>query len=302
MALQLRRPAGQPVIYGHRGARGVLPENTMEGFDHLREIGADGVEMDVQNAAGRVPVVIHDPLMPMQLARDADGRFLPAPGPRVVDLTVAALQAYDVGRLNPASPYAARYPDQRPLDGARIPTLAQFLDWAGADPALVINIEIKSDIGPDHLSDPPEVLAADVLALIERHGMAEQTLVSSFDWRVLDWLRHNAPTLARGHLTYEQPDAFTPGGPRPPWMDPALLAGAGGSLPRLIAGLEARAWCVYFRDLTPARLSEAQDLGLAVNVWTVNEPEDIARMIDMGVDGVITDYPERALSLRAARG
>jgi len=300
MTMTLRRAPGQPVIYGHRGARGVLPENTMEGFAHLRAIGADGVEMDVRYAAGRVPVVIHDPLMPMQLARDPKGRWLDAPGPRIADLTVAGLQRYDVGRLSPDSPYAGRYPVQRPVDGARIPTLAQFLGWASADPDLVINIEIKSDTGPHETSDQPELLAEDVLALIDAHGVAAQTVVSSFDWRVLDWLRQHAPALSRGHLTYEQPDAFQPAGPVPPWLDPRLLSPAGGSLPRLIAGLDGQAWCVHFRDLTADRLAEAHDLGLAVNAWTVNHASDIARMIAMGVDGVITDYPDLALALRAS--
>ncbi len=295
------RPNGAPHVYGHRGARGVLPENTMAGFDYLRAIGVRGVEVDVQNTADGVLVVIHDPHVPMQLARDPDGNWLPAPGPKIVDLSVVELLAYDIGRLHPDHAYGARYPDQRPIDGVRVPLLSEFLDWAAQDPELLINIEVKSFAHRDDLGDPPDVLAKAVLTSIRQHGVDARCLISSFDWRVLSSLRGLAPNIARGYLSYEQPgdDCMVFDGS--PYMDGLRVSDHADSLPRLLATQGALCWCVHFRDLTPERLREAHDLGLAVNVWTVNESADMQAMADMGVDGVITDYPERMLQVNGQR-
>lgn len=289
------RLKGQQIVYGHRGARGILPENTMAGFDYLRALGVRGVEIDVQNTADGVPVVIHDPHVPMQLARDPQGNWLPAPGPKIIGLRLDELRAYDVGRLHPEHAYGARYPEQRPIDGMRVPLLSEFLDWAALDPELLINIEVKSFAHRDDLGDPPHVLAKSVLTAIRQHGVTENCLISSFDWRVLSELRKLAPEVARGYLSFEQPGDDCTVFDGSPYMDGLRLSDHAGSLPRLLAAQGAACWCAYYRDLTPQRLSEAHDLGLAVNVWTVNEVADMQAMADMGVDGVITDYPARMM-------
>lgn len=297
MSNPFRQPAGRPMVYGHRGARGVLPENTMASFDYLRAIGVRAVEIDVQTTADGVPVVIHDPQVPMQLARDGAGHWLDAPGPKISDTSLKDLLAYDVGRLNPAHAYGTRYPHQRPVDGAQVPVLSQFLEWAAQDPDFLINIEIKSFPDDDHLGNAPRVLAQAVIDAVARHGVARNCLISSFDWRVLSAVRALAPDMARGYLSYQQNDEDCTIFNDSPWMDGLRLSGDTPDLPRLIAAQGAQCWCPYYRDLTPQQLSKAHDLGLAVNVWTVNEPSDMAAMVDMGVDGVITDYPDRMTAL-----
>ncbi len=292
-----RRTGPRPLIYGHRGARAVLPENTMAGFDYLREIGADGVELDIQNARGGVPVIVHDPHIPMQIARDESGAWLRDPGPLVSSLDLAALQRYDVGRLNPDHAYAARYPAQQPVDGARIPTLAAFLDWAATQPALQVNIEIKSHAARSDLGDPPDALVAALLDALASHDIADRCLISSFDWRVLRILRDAAPALARGYLAYEPQGEDCTIYEGSPWMDGRSLAAFGGSMPHLLAAEGAGCWCAWQDDLTAERVALARDLGLAVIVWTVNHPDRMAEMIAMGVDGIITDDPARALEV-----
>ncbi len=296
MSNPFRRPQGAPVIYGHRGARGMWPENTLESFRLLRATGAQGLEIDVQNAAGRVPVVVHDPHVPMQIARDASGNWLDASGPKIHELSVAELQSYDMGGLKPGHAYGTRYPEQKPLKGARIPTLQAVLDWAQAEAGLVLNIEIKSYATRTDLGDPPEMLAEDVLRLLERFALTGRVVISSFDWRVLTALREQAPEVARGYLSYQQHDDFLTIEEGSPWMAGLSLAAYDGSLPRMIADQGARCWCPYFHDLTEADLKAAQDLDLAVNVWTVNDAGDAGRMIAIGVDGIITDYPERVIA------
>ena len=294
-----RNPEGQPLVYGHRGARGVLPENTMAGFDYLRDIGLPGVEIDVQLTSDGVPVVIHDPRVPMQLARDARGNWLPEPGPKIIHLTVEELLRYDVGCLHPHHPYSARYPDQRAVDGARVPLLAGFLDWAEQSPDMMLNIEIKSFADQEDLGAAPDALAGALVDALAGRGLAQRCLLSSFDWRVLRVLRDIAPNIARGYLTEEQPGPDCTIFDGSAWMDGLRLADHGNSLPRLIADQCAQCWCAFYRDVTHKRVAAAHELGLAVNVWTVNDTDDIQAMVAMGVDGVITDYPERALECLA---
>jgi glycerophosphoryl diester phosphodiesterase len=289
-------PKGQPLIYGHRGARGVLPENTMPGFDYLRTQRVPGVEIDVQLTADGQAVIIHDPRIPAQIARDGRGAWLAAPGPKVRDLTLEQVQAYDLGRLNPAHPYAGRYPDQQPADGARVPTLAEFLDWAKADPDLVVNIEIKSFADHTDLGTSPEILARSVVDALVTTKLSGPCVVSSFDWRVLGALARLAPQFARGYLTLLPPDPEANIHDGSDWMDGLRLSDHGGSLPHLIAAQGAACWCPYFRDITQQDVHLAQSLGLAVNVWTVNEQQDLQSLIAMGVDGIITDYPLRAMA------
>ncbi|TVS00466.1 MAG: glycerophosphodiester phosphodiesterase [Rhodobacteraceae bacterium] len=297
MTNPFRRPSARPLVYGHRGARAVLPENTIAGFDYLCEIGAGGVELDIQNARGEVPVVIHDPRIPMQIARDETGNWSSTPGPLICSLGLDELQRYDVGRLNPTHPYGARYPAQRPLDGARIPTLAQFLEWAAIKPSLKINLEIKSFAHRADLGDPPEALVASLLAALARHDIGSRCVISSFDWRVLRVLRDEAPSLARGYLSHEQPGEACTIYEGSPWMDGLSLAAHDHSLPHLIATQGAACWCAYEGDLTADRVAIARELGLAVLVWAVIHPRRIEAMAAMGVDGVITDDPAGAIAI-----
>lgn len=287
------------MIYGHRGARGVLPENTLEGFRYLREIGVGAVEFDVQNAAGHVPVVVHDPHMPAQIARDAGGNWLAEPGEKICALSVDSLQSYDMGRLNPSHPYGRRYPDQAAVDGARIPTLQEVLEWALEDEPLILNIEIKSYAHRSDLGDPPSVLVAKVIEALNQAGLRDQSLVSSFDWRVLSELRRAAPDIARAYLSLEKLTPENTIFEGSPWMDGLSLADYRGNLPRLVADQGARCWCPYFKDVTEKAVADAHELGLAVNAWTVNDPADMRAMIAMGVDGIITDMPALLQSLLA---
>lgn len=282
-------------IYGHRGWRWLWPENTLESFETLARAGFTAVEIDVQNASG-VPVVVHDPRVPMALARDSAGAFLLQPGPAIRDLTVPELKVYDVGRLNPVTEYASRYPDQQPIDGARIPTFAEFCAWSQGVPDMLLNVEIKSFADRDDLGDPPERLAEAVLAVASDAGLLERLILSSFDWRVLHAAARLEPGVARGYLTYlDRPNASMQANiiDGSPWMDGLDRAKTGGSLPRLIAEAGGQVWCPYHADLTEEDLAVAQEQGLVVNVWTVNDPDEARRLAAMGVDGIITDRPDR---------
>ncbi len=152
-------------IIGHRGARGLHPENTLEGFRAALRAGVARFELDAGISADGVVVVHHDPALNPDLAREPDGGWIAPPPPLLKELTQAEIARFDVGRIRPGSPTAARFPDQVPIDGARIPTLAAVL----ALPAH-FTIEVKSLATRPEATIAPEAMAERVAAAIDRGG------------------------------------------------------------------------------------------------------------------------------------
>jgi len=126
-------------IIGHRGAAGLAPENTLAAFKRACEIGVDAIELDVLVSADGELVVHHDFKLKPEIARTPDGAWIPSGSqPAVKDLTLAQLKTYDIGRLQPKTPYAARFPEQTPVDGERIPTFKETIDdFNGSAPRAV---------------------------------------------------------------------------------------------------------------------------------------------------------------------
>src|SRR5262245_29889631 len=108
-------------ILGHRGARGLAPENSLPGFARGLEIGLSGFELDCAITRDGVVVIHHDALLNPDTTRGPDGAWLKEKGPAIWDLTFDAVQRYDIGRIDPRSEYATRFPAQHPVDGTRIP-------------------------------------------------------------------------------------------------------------------------------------------------------------------------------------
>jgi glycerophosphoryl diester phosphodiesterase len=261
-------------VQGHRGARGHLPENTLAGFERALQLGATTLELDVGVTRDGVVVVHHDRALNPDIARGPDGAWIAAPGPLLKDLAFDELQRYDVGRIRPGSEYARRFPRQQPLDGSRIPRLAEVLRMPAR-----FNIETKLSAEAPHEALPPGPFARALLAEVQAAGAAARTTIQSFDWRTLQVVEREAPGIATAYLTDRS-------GP-----DPQRVRAAGGRL-----------WSPDFATLTPQRLEAARRLGLAVIPWTVNEPAAIARMLDLAVDGIISDYPDRVLAAIRQRG
>lgn len=168
-------------LHGHRGCRGLSPENTIEGFTHSLSIGVDALELDVRLTADGVVVVTHDPALNPDITRDADGEWLAAPGGLIHALPYAALRAFDVGRIRPGTAYAEAFPEQLPCDGARIPTLGEVLRLG---PEVKLTIEIKSSPRHSGWTATPAELAEAVLLDLDRAAATGRVVVQSFDWRV----------------------------------------------------------------------------------------------------------------------
>ena len=297
----LMAPAAAFDLQGHRGTRGLAPENTLAAFEQALRLGVTTLELDVMLTADGDLVISHDPALNPDLTRDAAGRWLEGPGPLIRSLTLTQLQAYDVGRVKPGSRTAREFPQQQPADGQRLPRLSELFLRAAALGAREVryNIEIKRNPQePEKYGDLP-VLVDAVVAAVTRAGVAPRTLVQSFDWNVLQRVQQVAPQLATSYLSIQRPQMNNVEAPG--WTAGFTLA-AHGSVPKMVKAAGGRWWAPFFRDLTPELVREAQSLGLKVVPWTVNESADMERVIDLKVDGLITDYPDRAREVMARRG
>jgi len=296
-----------PDVLGHRGARGLWPENTLAGFARAMELGVSALELDCGVTRDGVVVVTHDPELNPDLTRDATGRYLPAAGPPIVSLTYAELQSYDVGRLRPGSAYAARFTEQQPLDGERIPRLADVLTLARTRGRgrVRVAIEVKTFPEQPQRTFPPDEFAEALRQVVAATGTAALVEVMAFDFRVLAAVHRLMPQVATVALTEEQPGADTVriGAPRPsPWLGGLDPARFDGSVVRLVAATGAGTWGPDYQDLDARRVGAAHALGLRVVPWTVNDPADMERMLSFSVDGMTTDRPDVLRALLERKG
>lgn len=299
-------PARAFDLQGHRGARGLAPENTLAAFRTAIATGVNTLELDVHLSADGVPMVTHDPALNRDLARvlknGEAGDWLPGPGPLVRTLTREQLQAgFDVGRARPGGSVAQNFPQQQPHDGERLPTLAAvlaLLKQPGRE-GLRANIEVKLNPTKPDETPAPEAIVRAVLATLREAGVLARVTLQGFDWRALRISRQLAPELPTACLSAQRPsfDTISSGA----WTA-GLDLKAEGSLPKMVKAAGCAIWSPNFNDLSPALVQEAQQLGLKVLPWTVNRPEDMARLIEWRVDGLITDYPDRAREVMKTQG
>ena len=291
-------------IEAHRGGRARRPENTLPAFADALSMGVDTLELDMGVTRDGVVVVSHDRGLNPDLARAPDGRYI-ATGIPFVKLTLAQVQQYDVGQIRPGSAYAARFPQQLAVPGTRIPTLAAVfaLVRRSGDRHVRLNMETKIDPNhPEESLDPPHFVSA-VLDLLQREKFADRVVIQSFDWRTLLLLQKQAPGIPTVYLTQQTgPDANVSAAAPSPWTAGFDPRSHGGSVPRTIKAAGGNIWSPYHGDVDARSISEAHQLGLPVIVWTVNQPDDMARLIDLGVDGIISDRPDLLRAEAAKKG
>ena len=292
-------------LQAHRGGRGLYPENTLAAFESAARLGVNTLELDIGITADGVPVVSHDRALNPLFTRDARGEWLPARGPLVHALPLAQLQTYDVGRLQPGTRYAREFNSQQAVDGERVPTLAAVFERVKTLGFGHLNFNIETKLDPNAPGDTlaPEPFVRALLAVIRQAGMTQRVMLQSFDWRTLQVVHQLAPDMRTAYLTSAPPVA---GGPNEAlWTAGRRLSAHGGSMPQLVRAAAGSAkgvtWSPHWKQLDQDQLKQAQVLGLPVVPWTVNERADMQRLMDWGVDGLITDYPDRLREVMAER-
>ncbi|GII62968.1 putative glycerophosphoryl diester phosphodiesterase precursor (GlpQ) [Sphaerisporangium krabiense] len=297
--MQVEIPEILPEIHGHRGARGLRPENTLPGMAFTLELGVHAIEFDVALSADRRLVLTHDLTVSAVTSADTaplveDDPDFPYVGKPIRSLSLAQLRTLDVGVRHPRSDKDRFVRTQAPVPGARMPTLGAVLGLASAYGAddVRMHVEIKSDPTRPDLSGDPRELTELVVAELTRHGRLDGAAILSFDWRVLRAAEH---LVSRRYALVEKAT-----------VDPAWL----GLDPRAFDGdLAAAAASIGATTLSPDRVlvddelvARADKAGLPLTVWTVNDPEEAERLLDLGVTGIVTDYPDRMREVWARRG
>jgi glycerophosphoryl diester phosphodiesterase len=283
-------------IYGHRGARGDMPENTLSGFKYIFDSNVLAFETDILISKDKIPVITHDFYLNPDLTKDINGNWIKKNNIKIYDLKYEELKKYEVGELNKSTRYGKRFNDQKSVDNQKIIKLEELFELVEKFPKedFFINLEIKSTPLEEGLTPNPKEMVSIVKKEILKSKYLDKILISSFDWRILSECKKQLPDTLRGYLSFQQDlgsskKTIYEGSP---WMNTDEEFNM-FELPKLIKKLEGHVWCAFHRDITKQNVSLAHDLGLGVNVWTVNSERDMIKMIKYGVDGIITDYPNR---------
>jgi glycerophosphoryl diester phosphodiesterase len=282
-------------IEAHRGGRALFPENTLLAFANALTMGVTTLELDVGVTKDGAIVVSHERGLNPDLARDAAGVYIAPPGIPFVQLSLADVKTYDVGQIRPGSAYAGQFPDQRAVPGTRIPALNEVLALVrkSGDNHVRLNIETKIDPNHPEQSPEPQRFVSLLLDLLQAEKFSDRVTIQSFDWRTLQLVQKLAPTIPTVYLTQQTGSGATISLDKASeWTAGFNPADYGKSLPRTIQAAGGAIWSPYFGDVDAELIAESHGLGLSVVVWTVNKPADMARMIEIGVDGIISDRPD----------
>ena len=293
-------------LQGHRGARGLAPENTLPAFGRALGIGVTTLELDCAVTKDGVVVVSHDSTLNPDITRGPDGMWLEGEGPPIRNFTYDELARYDVGRIRPGSAYEKRFSQQLPVDGARMPRLADVFALVRKSGNDTVRFNIETKISPLHpeRTATPETFARAFIAVIRKEKMEKRVTIQSFDWRTLAVVQQEAPEISTVYLTAQQSfmDNIQAGQRESAWTAGLRIHDFDGSIPRMVKAAGGAVWSPYSGETTREQVKEAQALGLKVVVWTLNEPAEMRRMIEWGVDGVISDYPDRLRKVAGEMG
>lgn len=284
-------------LEAHRGGRGLMPENTLPAFAHALALGVDTLELDVALTKDNILVISHDPMPTPKLAR-YQGAFIAEPAPPIYHLTYKELKKYDVGRINPDDPTYKQFSRQQPMDGIKIPKLAELFDLVkrSGNETVRFNIETKLSPTEPNQTPGPDEFAEALVKAVRDAGMARRTMIQSFDWRSLRHVQAIAPEIETVYLSSSRTVA-----PGSPWTAGYDLNEFKNSVPRMVKAAGGAVWSPFYRNLTDADLKVSKEIGLKVVVWTVNDPADMSDLIRRGVDGIITDYPDVLRGVLAER-
>ena len=282
-------------IYGHRGARGDLPENTLDSFKYLFENNINAYETDILISKDLIPVITHDFRLDPSFTKDEEGDWITHENIKIFDLTYNEISKFDVGSLNKLTRYGRRFLNQRSLENQKIPKLDELLELSSKNLSqdTIINLEIKSTPDEKNLTPNPKEMVQIVLNDIKKSNLQDKIIISSFDWRILREVKNQSPEISRAYLTFQQEKGLKIKKTiysKSPWIDHIPLTIV-YDLPKIIKELGGSAWHPYYKDINKKAVKDAHDYNLPVNVWTVNDEYNMLKMIEYEVDGIMTDYP-----------
>ncbi|WP_120495428.1 glycerophosphodiester phosphodiesterase [Kiloniella sp. EL199] len=283
-------------LQGHRGARGLAPENTLAGFSKALEFGVTTLELDTGVTKDGVVVIHHDAYLNPNITRDSGGKWVEDKFLVLMTMNYDQIAQFNVGKLRPGTKYAERFSRQQSEEFQVIPKLADLFELVKKSDNETVRFNIETKINPElpRATVGPDDFAKALLTVIEQYNMQDRVSIQSFDWRTLQIVQKEASDIPTVYLTAQQK-----------WLDNIAMGQDGtsgwtadfdiddyeGSVPKMVKSAGGSVWSPFYRELTSELLNEAHEQGLKVIPWTVNNREDFALLVKMGVDGIITDYP-----------
>lgn len=293
-------------VIGHRGAAGLLPENTLAGFKRAIELGVDAIELDIHLTSDGEAVVCHNARLNPAITRDASGKRVKNP-PLIRELTLKEVKSYDVGRLNRWNRYAQTFPHQKPVEGERIPTfreVIQLVRETGRKTNLFVETKF-SPVNPEETRPRDEISEA-VANIIKTEGIKNRVTIISFDWEILRYFQGLMPEIPTGYITLATIARDSTEKERAGFS--LWTAGADldqfDSIASAVKDAGGTYWVSHYyhavglgKGMTSEIVEAAHDRGVKVVVWTPDSKPVMEKLIKTGVDGITTNRPDILLSL-----
>ncbi len=259
-------------VYGHRGARGLAPENTLPAYQVALMQGVDCVDLDVAMTKDGVIVVQHDLTLNPNITRDKRGHWLKKSNLVVKNLTLQTIKTYDVGQIKPNTDYAQLFPLQTSLNNTSIPTLQEVIAYvkqnAGKD--VGFQIEIKTDPTAPNLSVPPKKIVMALDQIIRKEGISHRTKIQAYDWQCLLLMQKINPLVETAYITDTDLEKTMRELPQiaSVWLAGKRLKNYHNSIPEMIKSLGGTWWDAQDIQLTTEQIEHAHLIGLKVAAWS----------------------------------
>lgn len=292
-------------LEAHHGGRDVRPENTLYSYAYAIELGATSIECDMQLTKDGQIVMSHNPILNSDITRDENGNYIENNKYDIRLMTVDELKKFDVGVMNPnCGEYYDLHGKTQFTYDAKIPTLEELMQLIQSygDKNIVLNIETKSypdpaSAGYKNNADPKKFVEV-FNNIVKKYDMDDRVVLQSFDWQTLIEMKKLNPNISTSALWQEQPSWGRDSESlrryekkKSPWLGGLDINDYQGNPVKAAHAIGADIISSYYTEISKQDVDEAHSLGMKVVPWTVNNEKDMNMLLDMGVDGIISDKP-----------
>ena len=292
-------------LEAHRGGRDVRPENTLYSYAYAIELGATSIECDMQLTKDGQIVMSHNPILNSDITRDENGNYIENNKYDIRLMTVDELKKFDVGVMDPnCGEYYDLHGKTQFTYDAKIPTLEELMQLIQSygDKNIVLNIETKSypdpaSAGYKNNADPKKFVEV-FNNIVKKYNMEDRVVLQSFDWQTLIEMKKLNPNISTSALWQEQPSWGRDSESlrryekkKSPWLGGLDIKDYQGNPVKAAHAIGADIISPYYTEISKQDVDEAHSLGMKVVPWTVNNEKDMTMLLDMGVDGIISDKP-----------
>lgn len=292
-------------LEAHRGGRDVRPENTLYSYAYAIELGATSIECDMQLTKDGQIVMSHNPILNSDITRDENGNYIKNNKYDIRLMTVDELKKFEVGVMDPnCGEYYDLHGKTQFTYDAKIPTLEELMQLIQSygDKNIVLNIETKSypdpaSAGYKNNADPKKFVEV-FNNIVKKYNMEDRVVLQSFDWQTLIEMKKLNPNISTSALWQEQPSWGRDSESlrryekkKSPWLGGLDIKDYQGNPVKAAHAIGADIISPYYTEISKQDVDEAHSLGMKVVPWTVNNEKDMTMLLDMGVDGIISDKP-----------